>query len=207
MSKHLDEELKSAKADPYDTHPPLKERIAAVRHLPPGGATADDPPAITLLDHIPALEQELISSLAGPDAAGKLKPIDWPDVCAQVYVPQWTSLVKANVAGLKGITPESLPKWAADMRTFEGRFGRTPSGHSLAAGVTGAALILLLIRKGGQPDAAPGKDVSITLGKVKVEPFGVLQSLAAGKIAPSGWQQQCVELGIEGAELAAEGQL
>jgi heat shock protein HtpX len=203
MSKHLDEELKSGKTDPYDTHPPLKERIAAIQHLPAGHVDADDPPAITLLNQIPALEQELIISLAGPVAAGKLKPINWPDVCTQVYMPQWTSLVKANVAGLKGVTPESLPKWAADMRSFEGRFPRA-SGHSLAAAVVGAALLLLLIRKGGQPDATPGKEVSVTLGGVQVEPFGLLQSLADGKITAAGWQQTCAELGIAGVDLAAE---
>jgi len=201
MNKHLEEELKGGQTDPYDTHPPLKERIAAVQALPPGEVDGEDPPAITLLENVPALEQELIQDLAGPDAAGKLKPINWPDVCRQVYLPEWTSLVKSNLGGLKGMTPETLPRWAADRKSLEARFVPV-SGRNLAVATVGAALALLLISKGGEPEAAPGSVVSVALGSLKIEPFGVLQSLAEGKITGETWQQRCVELGIEGVDLS-----
>ena len=59
IGKHLDEELKEGKSNPYDTHPPLRERIAAVEKLPPGDVGRDDPAAITLLGDVPALENQL----------------------------------------------------------------------------------------------------------------------------------------------------
>jgi Zn-dependent protease with chaperone function len=90
MDKHLEEQLTNGKADPYDTHPPLKERIAAVASLPAGPDLGEDLPAVSLLEDVPALERALISQMAGTEKAAKLKPIHWQEVGAEVYVPQWT---------------------------------------------------------------------------------------------------------------------
>lgn len=210
IGKQLDEELKTGKADPYDTHPPLKERIAAVEHLPAGDPGPDDPAATTLLADVPALENQLVTTLAGADAAGKLKPIDWTEVCTQVYLPQWTALVKTNAAALSGLTPESLPQCAADLKAFglrcRNHAGEAPddeNAEGLACGVVGAALTVLLANKGGKADATPGKDISVTVGSVEIEPFGILRSLADGKLTAANWQRQCSELGIHGIDLGS----
>ena len=175
MDKHLEEQLASGKADPYDTHPPLKERIAAVASLPAGPELSEDPPAVSLLEDVPALERALMAQIAGTEKAAKLKPIGWEEVGSQVYIPQWTRLVQLNAAGLQGVTPESLPKLAADIKTF----GKTvvdyanekpeeENAEGLANSVVGAALNLLLIQRGGNLDAAPGNDVSVTLNGQQV---------------------------------------
>lgn len=208
IGKQLDEELKTGKADPYDTHPPLKERIAAVEHLPAGDPGPDDPAATTLLADVPALENQLVATMAGPDAAGKLKPIDWAEVCTQVYLPQWTTLVKANSAALIGLTPEALSQCATGLKTFGQRCrnhdGEAPDdehAEGLACVVVGAALTILLVNKGGKADATPGKDISVAMGSIEVEPFGILRSLADGKLTAADWQRRCTGLGIQGMDL------
>jgi len=208
IDKQLNEELKTGKADPYDTHPPLKERIAAVEHLPAGDPGPDDPPATTLLADVPALENHLVTTMAGPEAAGKLKPIDWTEVCTEVYLPQWTALVKANAAALNGVTPESLPQCAEDLNAFGKRCrnhaNEAPddeNAEGLACGVVGAALTLLLVHKGGKADATPGKDISVAVGSIEVEAFGILRSLADGKLNAADWQRRCSELGIQRMDL------
>lgn len=208
MNKHVDEQLKTGKTNPYDTHPPLKERIAAVAELPAGEIPANDPPALSLLENVPALEGELLATIAGPQAAQKLKPVLWSDVASQVYLSGWKQLVKANAAVLKGITPESLPALAADLKQLGGRFFNgagqkvnPEQAPGLAAAVIGAALCVLLLRDDTKVDATPGHAVTITRGDVVIEPFNVLQSLGSGKVTAEAWAQQCQQLEIAGKEI------
>jgi hypothetical protein len=208
MEKHLQEQLANGKADPYDTHPPLKERIAAVAGLPAGPDQGEDLPAVSLLEAVPVLERELMAQVAGADAAAKLKAIDWGEVGSQVYVPQWTELVRLNAKGLKGLTPEALGKKALNLRLF----GNTLVDYSqeapddahaenLANAVAGAALILLLLQRGGRLDIAPGDDISATLGGHLVKPFAFLWALKTGELTADDWTKQCAELGIAGMDL------
>jgi hypothetical protein len=208
MDQHLQEQLTTGKADPYDTHPPLKDRIAAVAGLPAGPDLSEDLPALSLLEAVPVLERELMVHVAGAAEAAKLKAIDWGEVGAQVYLPQWTQLVQLNANGLKGVTPESFGKMASNLRSF----GRTlldyaqetpddANAENLANAVAGAALTLLLLQCGGRLETAPGNDISATLRGHLVKPFSLLPSLKDGRITADDWTKQCVELGIAGMNL------
>lgn len=208
VEKQLDEELQTGKADPYDTHPPLKERIAAVADIPAGEVGTDDPPAISLLESVPSLEQQLLVALSGPDEAGKLKSIPWREVCPQVYLPKWIALVQANAAGLSGLKPESLPQRAADRKALGQQFVNASgekmdaeNAEGLAGAVIGAALAVSLANKGGRLDTTPGNPVSVTCSSTKIEPFAVLEALATGKTSTETWQQQCATIGILGVDL------
>ena len=209
INKHVDEELKNGKANPYDTHPPLKDRIAAVEKFPAGEIPASDPPALCLLEDVPALESELLITIAGPETAQKLKPVLWCDVGAQVHQSQWKKLVESNAKALKGITPESLPQLAADLKQFGLQlvdYGgmRPPADKApgLAAFVTGASLAILLLNNGATAKSSPGNPLTISLGGIAIEPFTILPALASGKITAETWAQQCAQLGITGKELA-----
>ena len=209
ISAHLEQELKDGKADPYDTHPPLKERIAAVAALPPGDTAADDPPAIALLEGEPELENELLAALAGEEVAQKLKPVGWSEVRAKVYRPQWSRLVHANAAALRGLTPESLPAAAANLKAFRARFvyasGEKPTAadeEHLGSAVVGAALLLALEQRGGLVEKEPSKPFAVRLNSEVVEPFGLMDSLVAGKLSAEEWRAQCTRLGLAGLDLA-----
>jgi Zn-dependent protease with chaperone function len=207
IHRNLDEELKTGKVDPYDTHPPLKERIAAVEHLPAGDSGADDPPATTLLNDLAGVENMLVATLVKPEFAEKLKPIHWDDVWTSVYLPQWTSLAQTNSAVLSGVTSESLPQLAAGLKSFGLRL-RTTDGEKpdednaegLASGVLGSALTVLLVSRGGKIHSLPGEAVRVTVGSTTIEPFGILKSFADSKLTAEEWQRQCNELGIAGMD-------
>jgi Zn-dependent protease with chaperone function len=208
MDELLQEELSGGKGNPYDTHPPLKERIAAVASLPAGPDLPEDPPAASLLENVPALERELMAQVAGAEQAAKLKSIDWDEVGLQVYLPQWKRLVELNTTALLGISPESLPKLAADPMTF----GRTlvdfsqekpddEQAEPLASAVVGSAMMLLLIQRGGKLDTTPGNDISVTLDGKTVKTFDLLPSLKNGGITAASWSGQCSALNITGVDL------
>jgi hypothetical protein len=65
----------------------------------------------------------------------------------------------------------------------------------------GAALVVHLVNKGGQADAAPGRDISVVVGGTGIEPFGILRSPAEGKLTASDWQGQCGELDLTAVDL------
>ena len=209
IQSHLQEEMEGGKADPYDTHPPLKERIAAVAALPAGKVEADDPLAISLLEGVAELESELLTSLGGPDQAKSLRPIAWNEVSAKVYLPLWSRLVRTNAAALAGLTPESLPARAADLkalgRTFVNPAGERPEAEEvegLAAAVIGTALLLALQNRGGVIENEPGEPIRLRLGAEPVEPFSLMDALANGQVTAEQWQAQVTSLGLTGLDLA-----
>lgn len=205
VNKHVDEQIKTGKASAYDTHPSLKDRIAALAKLPDGASPAEDPPALSLIENIPALESELLVTIAGAQAAQKLKPLQWSEVGSRVYLPQWQQLVKANAQALNGVTVDSLPTLATDLKQFGARFvnlsGQNVTAEQapgLAGAVVGAALCVLLLNDGATVDATPGRSITLTRGRTVLEPFTLLPSLATGKITAEAWMQQCRDLEIAG---------
>lgn len=208
LQEQLDAELKEGKTDPYDTHPPLKERLAAVEHLPPGEVMLNDPPASQLLNNLVTLESQLLLAVADPDKVAKLKSITWDQVARQVYVPQWTDLVKTNAKALGGLTPEALPQlsgklkeWGMRLRTPNNQTPDNDHAEGFAGHVIGSALTVLLLSRGGTPLADLGAAATVTMGVTTVEPFGIMRALAEGKVTETAWLEQCRELGILGANL------
>ena len=62
-------------------------------------------------------------------------------------------------------------------------------------------MALLLIRRGGQVDIAPGHEVSIRAYSLK--PFGLLATLKEDSAATDTWLAQCANVGIAGIDLGA----
>ena len=209
MDQHLKVQLSDGNADPYDTHPPLRDRLAAIAHLPHGPTQEQELPAASLLEDVSALEKELLAKLAGADKAAGLKQIVWDEVGACVYIPQWARLVQMNATRLKGVTPESLGSVAADLKAF-GKTLVDPSNEppddenaeALANAVVGAAMAMLLIRCGGQANIAPGHEVSVNFGPYSLKPFELMPTLKNDGSATDTWIAQCAEVGIAGIELA-----
>jgi heat shock protein HtpX len=211
IAEHLQEEIKTGKADPYDTHPSLKDRIAAVAHLPPGTPRPNDAAAaVTLLDDVPGLEQQLLAGMAGAQNAEQLKPLRWEDVGLQVCLPGWTRLVKPNQQALAGLSPEALRAHDFAAGGLGGRLV-DPDGApvpeenraGLAISTVGAALALALAQQGWALESLPGLPITARRGAESVEPFTLIGALASGKLTPEAWQRQCAEIGLAGVALDA----
>ncbi|MFD8594481.1 M48 family metallopeptidase [Kitasatospora sp. NPDC059646] len=75
-------DLPDEQADPYDSHPPIRQRVAAVEALPdtPGlPGLGEDRPAIGLLRDPQRWLAELESASLVPEAANKRR-VDWPEL-------------------------------------------------------------------------------------------------------------------------------
>lgn len=210
MDRYLENELTSSQSDPYDTHPPLKDRIAALAELPQGSDLPDDSPAVSLLDDVSGLERKLMAQVMGADEAANATSLAWDDVGTRVYVPIWKRLVILNAATLQGLAPESLSSLTTDLHGFGKKLvdlsedkPYDEDANALAVSALGAALAVLLIANGGRLDLKPGHAVSIDLRGHVVKPFEILPSLRSGALTAPAWNHQCVELGIAGMELGS----
>jgi heat shock protein HtpX len=210
INQHIEEALKEGKADPYDTHPPLKDRIAAVQGIVGGEVFTEDPPAITLLGDVAALEHELLVELAGPENAAKLKTISWDKVCEEVYLPQWRKLVQANEAVLQTVQTEDLPAKVTELAAFgrqlcylSGEKVSRDEAEPYAGAVLGAAVAVLLVDLGGKVNSDPGGAIEVTWNGQMVEPFSVVERLKDNKLSAEDWNRMIQGLGIAGMKLSA----
>jgi hypothetical protein len=199
--------LANEAADPYDTHPSLRERVAAVEGLPAGAAPANDPPALTLLDRPDLLETRLLRFLGGPKAP-PLQPAAWEDLAEQAWLPFWRERHAAYAAELAGLTPADLPGYAADLSPLAVRLGivTDPSRAGAAearqvAWVIGTALTVMLKDHGWQLSALPGEDVVLRNGDDEVRPFSLLHDVDTGKLPGTEWLALCVRYRFAGADL------
>jgi len=201
VDEMMQKELQSTEKNPYDTHPPIRERLAAMEVLPQDGMMrGGEDPALSLLDRVAEMEARLLKAMV----TKQLSPVDWDAVGQKVYIPMWEEHLKKHGAALKGMTPLDLPALAADPAS---------SSSGLAAAVAdleekkrlvfvtvGAALATALQKRGWALAAEPGAEVALRLGDKVVHPFGVIGQLADGKLSADAWRKTCEEAGI--ADLA-----
>ena len=205
----VDEQAKRPEeADPYDTHPPLHERVAALNGLPPGAAV-DEPRAIELLEDVDALEQQLLAPIL---SERPLPVIGWDDVGRDVYVPNWRSVNERHAALLADVTlgallertpelvrrlVESLPAEELEPRTPEQQvgYGRWALGAALAGALAG---------RGWRVRALPGEPIVLEGEGGALDPFQIVDDLALGKIDQVTWRARCAALGL--ADMALGGQ-
>ena len=199
-----EQEAASNETDPYDTHPSLADRVAALRRLP--SKPASDPrPATTLLRNLEACERTLFATLSADLA--NLKPIDWARVSDEVYVPMWRARIKEHGALLRNFTVGTPPATMSELA----RIGKViyPSGEERAhAGVAWqlivAAFALSLGALGWTAETLPGDEVVLRRGADELRPYSELQDVVTGKTPLAAWQQRCAVLGIAAVPLGVE---
>lgn len=207
----LEHALRADTADPYDTHPPLRDRVAALGGVPATGARlARAVPAVSLLRDVGALETALVDTLIRDEFRGKLKPVAWEEAGEQVWVPIWREQTALRAAQLDGLTPSMLPRYAANgaelayMMGFVARSEAAAPGHAqLAHHTVGAALATALHERGFAVRALPAMSVELVRGDLVILPFETLGRLADKSLSAEDWRAQCDAAGIAELDLGA----
>jgi heat shock protein HtpX len=199
-------EEREGRHDPYDTHPSLRERIAAVGNPPASPPGDDDVAATTLLEDAQALEAELMGSLAVADQGARLTPLAWDEVGSAVYLPSWRSFHRKHGRTLLGVRPGDLhgidwdARGARVARSLEAQADADASGFAETA--VGIALAVQLTQRGFSVEALPGGAVRLTKGDDVVEPFAIREHLSV-EGGVTAWQQLCRRQGIADLDLGA----
>src|SRR5262245_5437321 len=155
VAASLDRELAGGETDPYDTHPPLRARIAAVENRSDRKTPEHDLPAISLLGDVMELETRLVKAISTEPSAQTSQLVAWSDVGWKVWAPTWEAYAGEHAKALSGITPRSLPHIARNLDLFSRRLRRADSEdraveerREQASATLGIALAVALSRKG-----------------------------------------------------------
>jgi heat shock protein HtpX len=205
-AEHLELELTERVTDPYDSHPSLSERVAAMQDFPPG-APDDSPPATTLLRDPAALEAAQAEYIFGGEAAAELRPIDWEAVGGEVYLERARGLVSAHgellgpaTAGeLDGLV-ETLGRLAGGLQQREPEL---PVEHArdFAAALIANGLLVALDDDGWAVEAPPAEPIVCRRGDDRVAPHVVVDELRDGSLSGAAWRERAAALGIDGLGL------
>jgi heat shock protein HtpX len=202
LSKSLERRLREEKTRPYDTHPPLRDRIVAAQKLPDGSALQDSRTASCLLDDLRDAEISFVENRMDDIRPGSLKYVSWDDVAIRVTIPGWQQFVSEYSEPLRGVTAESLPDEVPKLREIGSRI-RDPKGVLLspdqrtarAAGLFAAALALAMIRSGWELQVGPGL-FRMSRGDREFNPFLAVNQLMAKKLSRVAWTVLCQDLGL-----------
>ncbi|MBK9030941.1 MAG: M48 family metalloprotease [Myxococcales bacterium] len=208
MTKLLDEvvaaELAEGNQDPYDSHPPLRDRIAAAAQLRGPSKTPDDRPAIALMIEPERYETAAIRALVDRSLAD----VAWTDVAAH-WIAAWRDDAKAARAALTGLTIASLPSAMTALRQRARLIHGEGADHvddsairSWAVGTFGTAIALVLVDAGYQLEADPGAPHRLVDGDVVVEPFTELGAWLRGEAAADALTARFEALGLAERPLA-----
>ncbi len=213
----FEQQLAEGKAEEYDTHPSLKERIAALQDLPEGRIT-DERPASVLIAGIPDAEKIILESIAADKTAVQaLKTVGWEEMTERVYLPQWEQTVSTFSTALASLKSADLPQIAAQNADFFYKLCATENilppnvsvsqvsaedRHRIVGSILGRALAVALHRAGWAIQTGPGEGVFLVNGDKKLEPFPVYENLANRDLSADAWRKTCADLGISDLKLA-----
>jgi heat shock protein HtpX len=202
IKTNLDNEIKLATTSPYDSHPTLRDRVAAAEKLSGISQQQNEQPALSLLDNLEATELRFVQSI-DPSHTGKdLVHVRWDEVGEKVTLPAWRDFVRLYEGLLQGLTLELLPSVVPKVSELGSRI-QDPSGMLLtrqqrarrAGQLLAAGFALSLLTHGWKLQAQPGV-LSFWRGDDEIDPFLMVDELISGKLSAEAWTSQCCQLCI-----------
>lgn len=209
LSELLANERGSQKTDPYDSHPSLAMRLAAIQRLSDGQVAFDARPALSLLLEPTILEMRFVEFVNAGRSTESLRPITWGEVGEKVLIPNWKAEIAGHGGALTGKTVESVPDLVESLansgeKTYDenGKLLSPRERTQRAANLLSIAVSLLLVEQGWRIEATPGH-FELRLGEEGIKPDAIIDELVSKKLSPEGWSEKCRAWGIAGMQLCA----
>jgi heat shock protein HtpX len=208
VTEGIQKEIAEGKTEPYDTHPPLRDRIAAIGRLGFEQSEQDREMSLSLLGQAESAELQFLELMNPNLAKNSLRHVGWDEIGRTVTIPSWKAAVGEYAAMMNGITAGSLPEVVKTLPQMGSKI-RDPRGMLLtpqqrtqrARQLFGMALGLALLEKGWELEAQPGS-FYLGRGADRIDVSALMEELAEGKISPEEWRKMCGELGITDLSLA-----
>jgi Zn-dependent protease with chaperone function len=208
VTKGIEKEIAEGKTGPYDTHPPLRDRIAAIEKLGAKPGEQDEELAISLLEQPAVTELQFLELMNPKLPRNSLRPVGWDDIGQTVTIPFWKATVGEYAPLMVGITARSLPEVVKKLPQMGSKIRDprgtllTPSQRTQRAGqVIGMALGLAMLEQGWTLVAQPGS-AFFAKGAERINTWSLIEELAEGKVSAEEWAKMCEELGIADLSLA-----
>jgi heat shock protein HtpX len=209
VATETEREIAEGKSDPYDSHPPLRDRLAELARMPHGEIDSEAELASSLLRNLNGLEADLLVFATGKPELRTWRNVGWERVGEEVYLPNWKKVATEHAAGLKGAKPTDLPNIASDLFAFGQRFvpkTELPSRDVIvhrAQGAVSSAFAIALHEHGWKLQNNLGEPIRFTLGDKQIEPFNVVRKLESGELTKDAWEKECEESNLADWDLGA----
>jgi heat shock protein HtpX len=205
VRRELDTALERDEHDPYDSHPTLRQRLAALGAGPDDDRAVEGPPASTLLRDHAGLEAGVVRALAG-DLVDTMPEATWSDV-EQDWLRRYAVMVDARRSALARWSVGDVPALALHpdelALTLRATWPDAFAEHSkpLARELLAAALFVALVRDGFEFDAGPGRPITCVRADARFVPFVDVAAIADGSATVENLRDRLVAAGVEGAPL------
>ena len=135
-------------------------------------------------------------------------PMPWHRGAEEIYLRQWRANAAQHGALFEGHSLQDLPALIRQAADYGQRMHTEPippdRAAFLAQQALGAAMCVTLENHGWTLDyRSPGCARAFVKGNLRVDPFEIVEKLAWEEMASFEWEDEAVELGIAGLELAA----
>jgi Zn-dependent protease with chaperone function len=208
VTKGIEREIAEGKTEPYDTHPPLRDRIAAIENLEAEPGEKEEELALQLLEQPESTELQFLELVNPKLAKNSLRQVGWDEIGRTVTMPAWKAAVGEYAPMMNGITAGALPEVGKKLPQMGSRI-RDPRGMLLtpqqrthrAGQLFGMALGLALLENGWELEAQPGS-FYLHRGADRINTSALMDELTEGKISAESWAKMCDELGITEVGLA-----
>ena len=108
IAQYLEKELVGGESDPYDSHPPLRQRLAAVSENGVSLPAGKDQSAICLLPELEQLELSWLEFVS-PEHKTDFRPVAWSESATLATIPSWRSAMADNPSLFEGLRIEAVP--------------------------------------------------------------------------------------------------
>jgi len=206
VSKQIKSELSRGVADPYDSHPPLNERIAALGTSDRTKTPQVDARAVSLLRDVQRLEWELLQTLfTDPQKAKELKSVEWEETAPRVFLPVWRDESAKHVEPFRALRVADVARFYASDDTLQ-RLRLThllPDDRERAVrNAIGCGIAARLYDDGWKCEARPGLPVVFAKEGRTFEPFALAHQLGTLGFTDEEWSGACERAGISEMTLA-----
>ena len=207
VAEGIGKEIEEGSVDPYDTHPPLRDRIAAIEQFTVAPTEQNNALALSLLDTPEEAELQFVAFVNPELQKESLRRVEWDEIGPAVTIPWWKSRVAEHASLLQGVTAEAVPDFAQKLAEIGSRMP-DPQGTLLtreqrtqrAGHLVASALALGMLEKDWQLETRPG-EFYFHRGTEKMNIFALMEDLLAGKITREAWVAICAQAGISGNPL------
>ena len=201
IERYLAKELVAGASDPYDSHPPIRERLAAVNGNGIALVAGKDQSAVGLLPQLEQLELRWLGFIS-PEHKTGFRAVAWSESAALAIIPSWRAAAAENPGLFEGLRLEAVPYAVRDLGKLSQKF-HDPQGRLLApeqriehvAQLLAIAVGLTLIDHGWQLEASPGL-LYVHKDGQKLDVFEILRQLRSVSLPREQWCELSHRLGI-----------
>ncbi len=208
VTEGIEVEIREGKSDPYDSHPALRDRIAAAQALPQQSSAEEKLSAWTLLNDGSTAEYAFLLAINPQMQKDSLKRVSWSEQANVVVIPMWMETVAEYSSLLQGMTVGTLveslgriPEIAPKVRDPEGMLLTPEQRVERARSLVGSAIGLALVLNGWKLNTGPAI-FHLEKDGEQIDPFKLIRQMSDGTLPKEAWTARCQNLGIGDIQLA-----